>query len=1738
MRNVERLWGRLNDLFAPRSDAKLATQLVLAPRQLERRRLLDAGAAGLALELLDSQEFVQAGPDFTQIGASQADAQSEAQSPPLAAMSNTPPSNIQFAAIADVHENGIATLQLTFNDPDIDPDTGGDTHTVEIDWGDGSPLQTLNVPTGSQLFSTTHQHLDDNPTGTPLDSYTISVRVIDSVGDDATASTTVTVNNVAPSNLQITPPSAINENGVGTLQLSFDDPGTQDVHKVDIDWGDGSAVETVTLSGGARLLTRTHQYGDDNPTGTSSDVYTISVTVRDDDGGSVSGRTGVTVNNVPPTALFFVASPAAQENGVAAMLIVFDDPGLQDTHTVEIDWGDGSAIETLPVTPGLQFLTATHQYLDDNPTGTPADNYTIKLRVLDDDGGVSATSSSSITVSNVAPSNLHLEPVATVNENDLAMLNLTFNDDGTQDVHTVEIDWGDGSAVETITLATGVRALSTTHQYLDDNPTATSSDNYTVKVRVLDDDGGATAFATTNVQVNNVTPSGVTIAPLGTINENDVATLQLTFNDPGTQDQHTVEVDWGDGSAVETLTVAAGARTFSTTHLYRDDNPTGTPSDNYAVSVRVLDDDGGASAATTAQITVNNVAPSNVVVAPLGTINENDVATLNLTFDDPGPDDTHTVEIDWGDGSAVQTLTVAAGTRSFSTTHQYLDDNPTGTPSDNYTVSVRMLDDDGGASAVTTAQITVNNVAPSNVVVAPLGTINENDVATLNLAFDDPGTLDAHTVEIDWGDGSPLQTLTVAAGTRSFSTTHLYLDDNPTATSSDNYTVSVRVLDDDGGASTAATAQITVNNVEPSNVVVAPLGTINENDVATLNLTFDDPGTLDSHTVEIDWGDGSTLETVTVVAGARSFTTTHQYLDDNPTATSSDVYTVSMRVLDDDGGASAARTAPITVNNVAPLNVAVAPPGSAVNEGSQITLDFTFDDPGSLDTHTYEVDWGDGVITTGVVAGRAFIGSHTYADNGEYTVRVKVTDDDGGVGMGVGSVTVDNVAPTLSVAANQTINEGSQLTLTNIGTFTDPGFNNPLNSLDPANGGEVDETFTFEVEWGDGTAPDIGFATVDALGRVGVPTAGSFDGSHTFADNGTYTVTVTVTDDDFGVTQRTFTVTVLNVDPSLTGETPSPTVLEGQSFTLTSLGVGIQDPGFDNPLNAGNAANGGETEETFTGVTVDWGDGTTPDALETTDRVSGSPGVVTTADFAHAPHTYADNGTYTVTILLSDDDGGVVSRTLTIVVQNAAPTLTLTTEQLTINEGDTLNIPGLGTFTDPGFDNPLNAGNSANGGETEETFSYTIDWGDGSELEEFDESTTRTPGGAGVPTSGTLVGSHRYLDNDVDNKYTITVTLTDDDGGVAVKSFEITVLNVNPTLQPVTATNVNAQGQTTLVLEFSDPGADSYEVLVDWGDRLDFPPDERFVVETLHAGPTPQTFALTHTYDGPPDPLNPANDIKISVKVRDDDFGTGALAAGESNLEFDVITNPGEGNKFIRIDTSPKVPIITLSVRPVNTTVVTAARTEVDASDGAEITGAAGESLVSSERYFELRIVDRDGNDVPIFGADGEMTTGYRLPANVLEDLPGLFRKLPDNTYRIYLVQGETDVERLVIEVVVRNGRMIDPGDDSEGARDKPPTDESAPAAEVPAQGAVGDEIDQAIDDATGDVSDADVAPTYRPATAAVLRHGSTLAGVALALSSAGRAWRTQVDEALAKAERDKRRRLRTAGHWRRKRAR
>ncbi len=1441
-----------------------------------------------------------------------------------------------------------------------------------------SSTPAASAPAASFDWSTVAAEAPLGPSGSLLSAEAQGL----SVDPTNTAPTLVNINVIS-----------IPENTPVFLTGNIVDPNPTDTFTLDIDWGDGS-TQSVSLAAGTSFFAISHTFVDDNPTATPADIYNIQLVLTDSAGGVDEASTIALVGDEAPI-LFNLAS----SNGVEGVPLTISgdiiDRSPLDTFRLEVDWGDGST-STFNYAAGTTSFAETHAYVDEG-------NYNVKLLIFDDDlrGNFFQLQTS---VGNAPPVLSNLS-ATNINEHGVTTLSANLFDSGALDTFNVSIDWGDGSPVQMLSLPAGTSSFAVNHQYLDDNPTGTPVDNYLVQVTVLDSDG-AEDSGSTSVTVSNVAPKLENVVAT-TIFENGTTTLSGNIFDPGTQDPFTLEIDWGDGLPTQTVLLPAGSTTFSVQHQYVDDNPTGTPSDLFTIKLKLADDDTGI-VTTQVNVRVDNVAPTLQELSATN-VNEHGSTTLTGKIIDPGTQDTFTLEVNWGDGTT-QSFTYPAGTTTFSETHQYVDDNPTGTPSDNYTIKLKLTDDDTGVGTAETT-IVFSNVAPLLTNVSATN-VNEHGSTTLTGTIVDPGTQDTFTLEVNWGDGT-IESFTYAAGTTTFSESHQYLDDNPTGTSIDNYKITLKLTDDDTGVATAEKT-IVVSNVAPLLTNVSATN-VNEHGSTTLTGTIVDPSTQDTFTLEVNWGDG-TVESFTYAAGTTTFSESHQYLDDNPTGTPSDNFTIKLKLTDDDTGVGSAETT-IVVSNVAPLLTGVS--ATNVNEQSSTTLTGTIVDPGTQDTFTLEVNWGDGVIESFTYAAgtTSFSETHQYPDdnptgtpNDTYTIKLKLTDDDTGVGLAETTIIVTNLAPVIAEIAPQSLAEGALFSLTGSGgslaTFTDTG---------------LQDTHAAVIDWGDGTQ-------VDALTVTQGSGSGSLAGTHTYADNGVYTATITVVDDDGNAGQRSFTITVTNVAPVLTGTT-GHTRDEGQAFTLGGLGVGLSDPGFDNSLNTVDPANGGETAETFTGMTIDWGDGSALTPVSVVNRVSGSAGALTTAGFDHTPHTYADNGSYTVTVSFTDDDGGAVALSFTITVNNVAPSLTLTSEQFTLNEGQTLTIPQLGSFTDPGFNNPLRPG-----GASQETFRYTINWGDGTPTESVDP-TPATNGSPGTLTSGTFGNSHLYRDNDVDSTYTITVTLTDDDGGSATKSFNITVLNVNPTLNSAGATDLEAAGVTTLTIVFTDPGADVITVWVDWGDKLSLPPEQRFVAVEMHAGATPFQYVTNYAYSGPPDPQNPSADIIITAFVRDDDFGTPAGNLGQSNSLSVAIDNPGTEGNNIAIDTTLQIPAVDF---PRFVEVTTANVSQAGAAlrqQLADVRGSGADASAVAERYFELRVRRPDGT----------LSDGVRLKNEALDDLPKLFRSLPDNRYVIYLVRTENNSRRLVMDVTVRNGRVIDPSDDSDGARDRPPTEESAP---------------------------------------------------------------------------------------------
>ncbi|SES83447.1 parallel beta-helix repeat (two copies) [Methanococcoides vulcani] len=88
-------------------------------------------------------------------------------------------------------------------------------------------------------------------------------------------------------------------------------------------------------------------------------------------------------------------------------------------------------------------------------------------------------------------------------------------------------------------------------------------------------------------------------------------------------------------------------------------------------------------------------------------------------------------------------------------------------------------------------------------------------------------------------------------------------------------------------------------------------------------------------------------------------------------------------------------TAIVTVNNVAPNITLTVQPTEPIEVGTEVILNATFTDPGSLDTHNYTIDWGDGTESATLTLGvRAVDANHTYAAAGLYNVTLTVEDDE------------------------------------------------------------------------------------------------------------------------------------------------------------------------------------------------------------------------------------------------------------------------------------------------------------------------------------------------------------------------------------------------------------------------------------------------------------------------------------------------------------------------------------------------------------------------------------------------------------------------------------------------------------------------------------------------------------------------------------------------------------------------
>lgn len=387
---------------------------------------------------------------------------------------------------------------------------------------------------------------------------------------------------------------------------------------------------------------------------------------------------------------------------------------------------------------------------------------------------------------------------------------------------------------------------------------------------------------------------------------------------------------------------------------------------------------------------------------------------------------------------------------------------------------------------------------------------------------------------------------------------------------------------------------------------------------APLTVTFDGGGSTSATGVisEYQWDFGSD-------ATGAGETVSHTFTDVG-------IHEVTLLVIDDTG-ASGESTVQIEVVNSAPVAVVSVEPASGTAD-APVTVTFDAGASSDADGDIITYDW----IIDGLPAGTGATVSHTFGRSGNYDVNLVVTDSRGAISSSRLHYSVGNSAPVavFTTTPDTAIGAGPLLV-----TFDASGSHDPDGAITG-----------YQWDFGDG-ATGTG-STV----------------SHTFM-SGTYTVTLSVEDDEGHTSSVTGQVLVDNTPP------------------LAQFTVSVDPATGPAPLTVQfDASESSDADGSI--VSYAWEFGT-----------SG------TGSGVSPEHTFLRSGNQTVTLTVTDNEGATATADLLVIVSNASP---VAAASVTAVDGYEVSFSAAGSYDPDG--GPLTySWDVADGSSiiTAETFTHT-----------------------------------------------------------------------------------------------------------------------------------------------------------------------------------------------------------------------------------------------------------------------------------------------------------------------------------------------------------------------------------------------------------------------------------------------
>ncbi len=511
-----------------------------------------------------------------------------------------------------------------------------------------------------------------------------------------------------------------------------------------------------------------------------------------------------------------------------------------------------------------------------------------------------------------------------------------------------------------------------------------------------------------------------------------------------------------------------------------------------------------------------------------------------------------------------------------------------------FNVTLTIQDDDRNCSTITQlVEINTGDTATCSILVSPQNPPLGSSVLLTAVIVDD-----GRVRHFSWnfGDGTTQTTSTN-------SVSHLY-------GTAGTFTVLLEIRDDQGNISNCTTTVTVGSNAPSCSFTASPsTGSIGDSIFFDASASADTDGSI----VDYTWNFGDGSATVSTEADP---TITHSY---NLAGT----FTVTLNITDDQDNVTTCSITVVISSDAPDCDFTIGQNPIDVGDTASFNASGSSDPDGTIVDFTW--DFGDN--TPSVSTGTNPQATHQYNTAGTFTVTLTLTDNDGNTSSCSNDITVGaNPPPTCSFTRNPggNIVTGTLVTL------------DASASVDPDGG-----ALTFAWSTPGGTPPN--------------GTGNPFDTTYNTA--GTFTITLTVTDDEGQSTNCQQTVTVTN----------------GLAPTCSASGS-------PNPADVGQTVN-------FTGTAAD---ADTPSAQLTFNWnfADGSPDATT----QNASHAFSTDGNFTVTFTVQDPQGNQCVDTVDMVIAvvpdisisdvSSAEAFGSASFNITLSQATTVNVTVLASTQD------------------------------------------------------------------------------------------------------------------------------------------------------------------------------------------------------------------------------------------------------------------------------------------------------------------------------------------------------------------------------------------------------------------------------------------------------------------------